>query len=283
MGRRRLADRRHPQRRQPRRGQRPLRGERRQRHPGADYTPLSGHVVFGDGDSDPREIQLQILSDAVAEPDKTVQLTLSEPGGCATLGARSSAELRILDDDRPLPTPTLYSVGGNLAGLVGGSVVLREVVSGSELTLAANGSFGFDRPQASGASYDVRVVTQPTSPIQVCNVRTGAAPFPRAIHRRVGDLHAASADRQRPRCVVRQPRARRPPRFRAAAGRSGLQRDGRIVVLGPTGLMRFHGDGALDASLATAARRRSTSRARSSARRPRPWSCRPTTASSSPG
>jgi len=216
--------------------------------PGTDYTPLSGHIVFGDGDSEPREIQLQILSDAVAEPDKTLQLTLSEPGGCATLGARSTVELRILDDDRPPPTPTLYSVGGNLTGLVGGSVLLREVRSGSELTLAANGSFGFDRPQASGQSYDVRVVSQPTSPIQVCNVRSGSGTVSTG---NVTDVSVACTP-QAPTGSGLDPSFGTAGKVTAAlsgGGRAvGLQRDGRIVVLGPTGLMRFHGDGALDAS-----------------------------------
>jgi uncharacterized delta-60 repeat protein len=41
----------------------------------------------------------------VAEPDKSLTVTLSDPRGCATLGTQASATLTILDDDRPEPPP----------------------------------------------------------------------------------------------------------------------------------------------------------------------------------
>jgi hypothetical protein len=69
--------------------------------PGSDYTPLSGHIVFGDGDSEPREIQLPILSD---RHRRAGQDGAARPLGAGRLrdpGQRSGAELRILDDDRP--------------------------------------------------------------------------------------------------------------------------------------------------------------------------------------
>jgi len=46
----------------------------------------------------PLASQLPILDDDVGEPDKTVSLTLSQPGGCAILGARTAATLTIEDD-----------------------------------------------------------------------------------------------------------------------------------------------------------------------------------------
>ncbi len=73
--------------------------------PDVHYTPLSTRVHFGDSDTETRFIDLEILTNDDNEPDTTVTLTLSEPGGCATLGAQSSAQLTILDDDRPPPDP----------------------------------------------------------------------------------------------------------------------------------------------------------------------------------
>ena len=59
---------------------------------------------FADGDTATRTVPLDILVNANIEADRTVNLTLSEPGGCATLGAQASAVLTILDDERP-PSP----------------------------------------------------------------------------------------------------------------------------------------------------------------------------------
>lgn len=73
--------------------------------PGVHYTPLNTLVRFGDGDTESRFIELDILTNEDNEPDTTVNLTLSEPGGCASLGTQSSAQVTILDDDRPPPEP----------------------------------------------------------------------------------------------------------------------------------------------------------------------------------
>ena len=72
---------------------------------GADYTPVQMTVAFADGDAAPKVLIVPIIHDGVAEPDKTLNLTLSEPGGCATLGTQASAGLTILDDDRLPPPP----------------------------------------------------------------------------------------------------------------------------------------------------------------------------------
>jgi uncharacterized delta-60 repeat protein len=69
---------------------------------GSDFTGVTTTVFFADGDDAPRVIAVPILDDDVGEPDKTVSLTLSQPGGCAILGARNAATLTIEDDD-PLP------------------------------------------------------------------------------------------------------------------------------------------------------------------------------------
>ena len=74
---------------------------------GTDYTAVNASVFFADGDDVPRRVEVPILQDSVGgEPDATVDLTLSDPGGCAALGTPASAVLTIRDDD-PAPPPVL--------------------------------------------------------------------------------------------------------------------------------------------------------------------------------
>jgi uncharacterized delta-60 repeat protein len=73
--------------------------------PGVHYTPKSITVHFADGDTASRTVALDLLENADVEDDRTVNLVLSEPGGCATLGAQASAVLTILDDERPAEPP----------------------------------------------------------------------------------------------------------------------------------------------------------------------------------
>lgn len=72
---------------------------------GTDYTPVHSSVFFADGDTTPRLVEVPTVADPIGnEPDKTVIVTLSEPGGCAALGSPSSTVLTIRDDDLPVPT-----------------------------------------------------------------------------------------------------------------------------------------------------------------------------------
>jgi hypothetical protein len=66
-----------------------------------------------------------------------------------------------------------YRVRGTLAGLAGGSVVLRNN-GGDNLTLAADGTFQFATQVPSGGAYAVTVLTQPLAPSQTCVVTQGA-------------------------------------------------------------------------------------------------------------
>ncbi|HEX3141720.1 MAG TPA: hypothetical protein VHQ87_16820, partial [Rhizobacter sp.] len=57
--------------------------------PGVHYTPLSRAVHFADGDTAPRLVNIVLLQNSSNEADTTANLTLSAPGGCATLGAQA--------------------------------------------------------------------------------------------------------------------------------------------------------------------------------------------------
>jgi uncharacterized delta-60 repeat protein len=72
---------------------------------GTDYDGVAATVFFADGDDEPRTVQIPITEDSLTESNETVKLTLSQPGGCGTLGSQDTATLTIVDDDI-LPAPS---------------------------------------------------------------------------------------------------------------------------------------------------------------------------------
>ena len=70
------------------------------------------------------------------------------------------------------PAPVTYTVGGTVSGLTGSGLVLQDN-SGSNLPVSANGNFAFTTAISSGGTYNVSVLTQPSSPTQTCAVTSG--------------------------------------------------------------------------------------------------------------
>src|SRR5271170_4126951 len=68
-------------------------------------------------------------------------------------------------------TATL-TIGGSVSGLDGTGLVLQNN-GGDNLTITANGSFTFATLVASGATYNVTILTQPSNPTQTCTVTGG--------------------------------------------------------------------------------------------------------------
>jgi hypothetical protein len=64
------------------------------------------------------------------------------------------------------------SLGGTLSGLPSGTSVTLQNNGANDLTVAANGSFWFSGTLASGSTYSVTVLTQPTG--ATCSVANGA-------------------------------------------------------------------------------------------------------------
>src|SRR5207253_2257669 len=62
-----------------------------------------------------------------------------------------------------------FSVGGTVSGLIGTGLVLQDN-GGDNLPVSANSTFTFSTAIASGATYSVTVLTQPTNPSQSCTV-----------------------------------------------------------------------------------------------------------------
>lgn len=99
----------------------------------------------------------------------------TQPAGqrCAVAQGSGKATANVTDVQvrcENLPAAT-FSVGGSVAGLVGGTVVLQNN-GGDDLAVASNGGFTFATPLAGGAAYAVSVRTQPAG--QACTVRNGA-------------------------------------------------------------------------------------------------------------
>lgn len=69
-------------------------------------------------------------------------------------------------------TPTSYTIGGNVSGLAGSGLVLRNN-GGDSLAISGNGAFTFPASAANGAGYSVTVQTQPANPGQTCSVTNG--------------------------------------------------------------------------------------------------------------
>ena len=215
---------------------------------GADYTAVTTQVLFADGESGRRAVRIPLVVDALAEPDKTLTVTLSDPKGCAALGTPSTAVLTIMDDDRPIVL-TNFTIGGTVTGLVGTGLVLLEATGGEQIT-PTGGTFTFTRREPTGFDYQVRVMSQPTNPFQVCTVTNGTGTIADA------DVTNVMVD-----CVTVPTDGALDPGFgdggKVTTGLTGgatamaLQADGKIVLVGGRILARYDTDGSPDQSFGT--------------------------------
>lgn len=73
---------------------------------GSDYVATSGTLSWPDNDDGPKTFNVTIIDDTADEPNESVNLTLANPTGGATLGSPSSAVLIITDNDPSGPSPT---------------------------------------------------------------------------------------------------------------------------------------------------------------------------------
>ncbi len=68
---------------------------------GSDYVSVNQQVFFADGDTASKTVNIPITNDSTSEGNETVNLTLSNATGGATLGSPNTAVLTIMDDDAP--------------------------------------------------------------------------------------------------------------------------------------------------------------------------------------
>lgn len=216
---------------------------------GSDYSALTKVVRFGDGQSGSRTVHVRLHGDHDIEPDETVNLTLSDPRGCATLGAQKIATLTIRDDDDQGP-PADFSIGGTVSGLAGSGLVLHERNSGSESRPTGNGPFTIVPARAGGFAYDVVVATQPTNPLQSCSVANGTGTLSNAnvvniavtctTPATTGSLDATFGTAGRVTSTMT-----------GGATAMALQPNGKVLIVGNSKVQRFNANGTIDQSFGT--------------------------------
>jgi len=223
---------------------------------GSDYEATHIVVRFADGEGGTKYVQIPLIADDVAEPNETAQLTLKSFSGCATLGTQSNATLSILDDDRPVPPPETFTVGGTITGLTGSGLVLADTFTGP-VTSISTSTFTLANALQIGAPYDVRVTTQPSNPAQNCTVANGSGVVQGANVTNVvvtcaglapsGSLDDSFGNHGK----VVSPVFYQPNLLENRIGMA-LQQDGKILVVGGLKLLRFNADGTPDSTFGTA-------------------------------
>jgi len=220
---------------------------------GTDYNALATTVRFAAGDDTPRVVSVTSIANTTAnETDKTVNLTLSQPGGCATLGAQSTAVLTIQDDDLPPPPPS-FNVGGTITGLEGTGLELDDLQF-LPIQPTGNGPFTMRFPVQTARPYEVRITAQPINPVQVCTVTNGS-----------GIVADADITNILVNCVTTAASGSLDASFggtgKVSADFGGdesamvLQPDGKIIMVGGAGdfiVARYNSDGTLDGSFGNA-------------------------------
>ena len=147
---------------------------------GVDYTATASTIYFADGDAAERNVEIPIIQDLLsAEPDKTVNLTLSQPGGCAALGSRTTAVLTIRDDDVRRRQRCSRSAARSRVTPAPGSC--WRITSACSCRSPATVRLPFHNiPSPSGTAYFVRVFNQPHNgsfQTQRCTVTNGSGTF----------------------------------------------------------------------------------------------------------
>ncbi len=99
-------------------------------------------------------------------PSQTCTIT-SGAAGTVTTGAVTSVAI--------VCATNTYTVGGTISGLTGTGLVLQDTVNSHQTTAITAGSTTFTIPGAvaSGGTYAVSVLTQPSTPAQFCRVTSG--------------------------------------------------------------------------------------------------------------
>src|ERR1700675_2785878 len=106
----------------------------------------------------------------------TVQTQPSNPiQTCApTTGTGSNITANVTVIVSCTTNPVTATIGGTVSGLVAGSSVILQDNGGDSLTITAPGPFTFKTAVTGADVYLVTVLTQPTSPNQICTVASGS-------------------------------------------------------------------------------------------------------------
>jgi|GEM_PF-2645670 len=145
---------------------------------GADFTATSGTLTFAAGETQ-KSIIIPIINDSLVENDETFTVTLSVPGGGATLGTPVTQTVTIQSDDVAPPAPGLIgfaSASSAFAESIGNAsiVVTRTggLLAGETVqyqTAAGSATSGADFTATSGTLTFAAGETQKTISIPIVN------------------------------------------------------------------------------------------------------------------
>jgi hypothetical protein len=101
-----------------------------------------------------------------AQPSSLSQ-TCAITNGSGTIGGSDISNVTIAC------TTNSYAIGGTVTGLVGSGLQLQDN-GGDNLSISSNGNFAFATNIASGGSYAISILQNPSSPSQTCALTNGA-------------------------------------------------------------------------------------------------------------
>jgi len=139
-----------------------------------DYVAASGTLNWNAGDTAGKTFTVTVKGDTIPESDETVNLTLTNPTGGATLGSPNTATLTILNDDSaPSPTPTATATATPAATATATPIATPTGTPGPTATATATAT-----PIASATAIPTATpsatptATPTTSPTQPLNIST---------------------------------------------------------------------------------------------------------------
>ena len=123
---------------------------------GADYTPVSGTLVFADGETS-KTFSIPVANDGITEPDETLRLTLSGVTDIELLGTHSVVNMTIQANSTPLSAfGTSLNVAEGNSGTLNGVVTINlSAATGRTVVVnytTSDGSFGAGSARA-GTDY----------------------------------------------------------------------------------------------------------------------------------
>ena len=119
---------------------------------GSDYTASSGTLNWADGDSTAKTFTVAAIDDALAEGNESINLTLSAPGGGASLGTQRTAVLNILDNDNA-PGSIAFTAANVSVTEAAGAVTVSVARTGGSYGAASVSYATANSSAASGSDY----------------------------------------------------------------------------------------------------------------------------------
>ncbi|HEY9690604.1 MAG TPA: Calx-beta domain-containing protein [Oculatellaceae cyanobacterium] len=108
---------------------------------GSDYNNNPVTVNFANGETS-KTVNVPLVNDPQFEPDETINLSLSNPTGGATLGTQTTAQLIIINDDAPQPGTVSFNT--------------------ANYTVNENGTANINLIRAGGSDGEITVTLTPT-------------------------------------------------------------------------------------------------------------------------